>query len=109
MIPSWAFRGAFFSATRTVDELSLVCEEGLVPMGVQHQGGWRLFKVHGPFAFSETGVVASLAVPLAETGISLFTVSTFDTDYLLVPSEKVEGAIAALKKAGHRVSRSQSE
>lgn len=108
-IPTWALQGGFFSATRTPHELSIVCEEALVPLGARHRGGWRLFKVHGPFDFSEVGVVASLAVPLAEAGISLFIVSTFDTDYLLVPSDNVEAAMAALVKAGHRVSRSQGE
>ncbi len=108
-IPPWALRGGFFSVTRTDDELSIVCEEALVPAGARHQGAWRLFKLHGPFAFSATGILASLAAPLAETGISLFTVSTFDTDYLLVPSDNVEGAVAALVKAGHRVSGSQRE
>ncbi len=108
-IPSWALQGEFFSATRTPEELSIVCKEALVPAGAHHQGGWRLLKVHGRFGFSEVAVLASLAGPLAETGISLLTVSTFDTDYLLVPSDNVEGAIAALVKAGHRVFRGNHE
>lgn len=105
-IPPRALQGGFFSATRTADELSIVCEQPLVPPGTRHERGWRLFKVHGPFDFSQVGVLASLVGPLAEAGISLFTVSTFDTDYLLVASDNVEAAIAALVKAGHRVSRS---
>ncbi len=108
-IPPWALQGGFFSVTRTADELSIVCEEALVPAGERRQAGWRLFQVHGPFEFTEVGVLASLARPLAEAGISLFTVSTFDTDYLVVPSDTIEGAIAALVKAGHRVSRSKDE
>jgi hypothetical protein len=108
-IPDWALRGEFFSATRTVDELSVVCEEACVPAGVQHQAGWRIVRVRGPLAFSETGVLASLAMPLAETGISLFTVSTFDTDYLLVLSDNVEAAVAALERAGHRIFRGKDE
>ena len=108
-IPPWALQGGFFSATRTPDELSIVCNQTLVPAGVRHERGWRLFKVHGPFDFSQVGVLASLVGPLAEAGISLFTVSTFDTDYLLVASDNVEAAIAALVKAGHRISGSQKE
>ncbi len=108
-IPPRALRGGFFSATGTAEELSVVCEEALVPPSARYQGGWRLFKVHGPFEFSEVGVLASLAGPLAETGISLFSVSTFDTDYLLVPSDNVEGAVGALEKAGHRVFRGRHE
>jgi hypothetical protein len=88
-----------------VDELSVICEEAFVPAGVKHQAGWRMFQVRGPVAFSETGVLASLAMPLAEAGISLFTVSTFDTDYLLVPADNVEAALAALERAGHRIFR----
>ena len=108
-IPSWVLQGSFFSVTRTADELSIVCEKTLVPPGTRYEPNWRLLKVYGPFDFSQVGVLASLVGPLAEAGISLFTVSTFDTDYLLVASDNVEAAIAALVKSGHRVSRSERE
>ncbi len=85
-IPAWATQGPFFSVTRTGDELSIVSELSLVPIGVQSQSGWRVLKVHGPFVLSEIGVLAALSAPLAEAKISLFAVSTFDTDYLLVAS-----------------------
>jgi len=108
-IPDWATRGPFFSATRTGDELSVVCELSQVPVGVQSQLGWRVFKVHGPFVLSEIGVLSALAAPLAEARISLFAISTFDTDYLLVAAETLSAAIAALGRAGHTIHRSNAE
>jgi hypothetical protein len=108
-IPNWATQGRFFSVTRTGDELSIVCELALVPVGVQSQSGWRVFKVHGPFVLSEIGVLSALAGPLAKARISLFAVSTFDTDYLLVASATLSAAIAALEQAGHTIHRSNAE
>ena len=108
-IPAWATQGSFFSVTRTCDELSIVTEEFLTPAGLQSQPGWRALRVHGPFAFSEIGVIFALAAPLAEIKISLFVVSTFDTDYLLVASTDLAAAIAGLERAGHTIHRSNSE
>jgi len=108
-IPDWAARGSFFSVTRTGDELSVVSEISQVPVGVHSQPGWRVFKVHGPFVLSEIGVLSALAAPLAEAKISLFAVSTFDTDYLLVAAETLSAAIAALGRAGHSIHRSKAE
>jgi uncharacterized protein len=108
-IPGWATQGPFFSVTRTGDELSVVCELSHVPVGVQSQPGWRVFKVHGPFVLSEIGVLSSLAAPLAKAEISLFAVSTFDTDYLLVAAATLSAAMAALEQAGHTIHRSNAE
>jgi uncharacterized protein len=108
-IPAWATEGPFFSVTRTGDELSVVTELFRVPADVPSQPGWCVLKVHGPFVLSEIGVLAALAMPLAEARISLFAVSTFDTDYLLVASETLSAAVAALERAGHTVHRSKVE
>jgi hypothetical protein len=108
-VPPWATQGPFFSVTRTGDELSVVTELSLVPAGIQSQPGWRVLKVHGPFVLSEIGVLAALAMPLAEGKISLFAVSTFDTDYLLVASETLSAATATLERAGHTIHRSKAE
>jgi hypothetical protein len=108
-IPAWATQGPFFSVTRCGDELSIVTELSRVPAGVQSQPGWRVLKVHGPFVLSEIGVLAALTAPLAEAKISLFAVSTFDTDYLLLASETLPAAIAALERAGHSIHRSKAE
>lgn len=102
-LPAWATQGGLFSVTRTSDELSVVCPAGQVPPGVSAQSGWRALKVKGPFALSEIGVLAALSAPLAGAKVSLFCISTFDTDYLLVSDKQLRAAIAALQAAGHRV------
>jgi hypothetical protein len=91
------------SVTRTDEELSVVCEEQFVPEGVQKQGDFRCLKVAGPLAFAMTGVIAALAAPLAEAGISLFPLGTYDTDYLFVRRSETRLAVAALQQAGHQV------
>ena len=108
-IPAWATQGPFFSVTRTGDELSIVSELSRVPVGVRSQPGWRVFKVNGPFVLSEIGVLSALAAPLAEAKISLFAISTFETDYLLVAAETLSAAIHALGQAGHTIHRSAAE
>src|SRR5262245_37362576 len=79
-IPAWVLSAAFYSITRTADELSIVCPQALVPDDVQCECGWRCFRVAGSIDFAMIGVVATLVNPLAEAGISVFVVSTFDTD-----------------------------
>jgi uncharacterized protein len=108
-IPPWATQGSFFSVTRTGDELSIVSELARVPVGVHSQPGWRVLKVHGPFVLTEIGVLSALAAPLAEARISLFAVSTFDTDYLLIAAETLSAAIHALGQAGHTIHRSAAK
>ncbi len=100
-VPSWPTGARFSSVTRTADELSIVCEDASVPNTVQRNGGWRIVKVQGPLDFSLTGILASLAAPLADAKISIFTVSTFETDYLLVKDADLEGAVKVLTRAGH--------
>jgi hypothetical protein len=104
-LPAWAGK-AFTSVTRTADELSIVCEESCLPphlggFEVRVERGWALLKVHGPFPLDAIGVLASVARPLAEAEISVFAISTFDTDYILVKRIHVKNAIAALTLAGH--------
>lgn len=102
-LPEWALGADFFSITRTTDELSIVCSETLVPESAQCEAGWAGLKVEGPLDFSLTGVLASLAQPLAEAGLSIFAVSTYDTDYLLVRVVDLERAVDALAVSGHAV------
>jgi hypothetical protein len=100
--PSWA-QQSFVSITRTREELSIVCEQRLVPNDVEAERDWRCLGVVGPLPFALTGVLLSLAQPLAERGISIFAVSTFDTDYLLIKASNLEPAIASLRDTGHMV------
>lgn len=101
--PQWA-KGKFVSLSRTQDELSVVCEQAHVRSDVHHEGDWCVLQVEGPMDLSIVGVLASLTQPLAQAGINLFAVSTFDTDYLLVKREKYDAAKDALEQAGHKVS-----
>ncbi|MCP3963044.1 MAG: DEAD/DEAH box helicase [bacterium] len=100
--PRWVHRSVFFSISRSSDELSIVCEDHLIPDRVRCERGWSAIKVAGTLDLSLIGVLASLAQPLAAAGIGLFTVSTYDTDYLLVRESKLDSAIAVLEAAGHR-------
>src|SRR6516162_4495346 len=102
-VPAWASSAPILSITRTAEELSVVCPQRLVPDGVRCERGWRCLRVAGTMDFSMVGVVASLVTPLAEAGISVFVVSTFDTDYLLVDQNDLERAMASLRAAGHTV------
>jgi uncharacterized protein len=102
-VPEWATRGQLFSITRTSDELSLITETAFVPEKLRTAVSWRVLKVHGPFELSEVGVLAALLTPLAAAGVSVFTISTFDTDYLLVQSIQLSEAVAGLGRAGHSV------
>ncbi len=100
-LPAWVLRppACFGSLTRTRDELSVVCEQDVVPPGETRVArGWRALKVRGPLDLSLTGVVASLTAPLAAAAIPVFVLSTYDTDYLLVRGEALERAIAVLRK-----------
>lgn len=102
-IPAWATSGGLSSITRTTDELSVACPEASVPGDVRCEKGWRVLKLEGPFEFSEVGVLSSVATSLAGAGVSIFAVSTYDTDYVLVKGEKLDRAVTALREAGHAV------
>jgi len=99
----WAAPSAFTSVTRTPEETCVVCPEDQVPNGIVHQGGWRCLKVAGPLDFSMVGLLASLATALAAAQVSIFALSTFDTDYLFVRQRDLAASVAALERAGHHV------
>jgi uncharacterized protein len=92
-----------WSVTRTADELSLVLPEEARRPEWQAETGWRALRVDGTLDLALTGILAALATPLAEAGVSLFAVSTFDTDYLLVRERDLDKAAVALTAAGHTV------
>jgi uncharacterized protein len=102
--PAWASAGGpLVAVVRTAAELSVVCEEGAVPDGVRATRDWRAIEVSGPLDLAMTGVLVSVAVPLADAGVPIFAVSTYDTDYVLVPGARLHDAVAALRAAGHHV------
>lgn len=100
-VPDWCSKGSFVSITRTPGELSLVCEEVLVPEELNVERNWRALKVKGPLDFSLTGILSSLLTPLANAGIPVFAISTFDTDYLLLKQDQLQKAIRLLDQFCH--------
>jgi hypothetical protein len=102
-IPPWV-RGDLVATVRTGEELSVVCEAGSMPDGLDCSRGWRALRVAGTLDLSLTGVLAHLLAPLAAAEVPIFAVSSFDTDYVLVPSTRLETAQEALAAAGHRIS-----
>jgi hypothetical protein len=102
-VPPWATRGGFSSITRTVNELSIVCASDEVPDAVAAQRDRRGLTVRGPLDFSLVGIAAALTGVLAEASISLFMLSTYDTDYLFVRDADLDRALTALRAAGHIV------
>ena len=99
-VPAWAV-GAFVNITFTPDELAIICPAERVPLEVRAERDWRVLKLVGPFPFTAVGVLASLATPLAEAGISLLSIATYDTDYFLVKVDALDDAVAVLVAAGH--------
>ncbi len=102
-IPAWAASDGFSSVTRTADELSVVCESSAVPREIKRSDGWRALRVRGKFGFEDCGILAAVTAPLAEAGIPILAICTFDTDYILVKEVHLESAARALGNAGHEV------
>ena len=93
-----------FSVTRTEDELSVVCAEDDAPPGaLDVSGGWRALKVHGPIDHTAVGVLSAIAIPLADAGVPLLPLATYDTDYVLIRDSDLSRATGALESAGHSV------
>ena len=101
--PEWASGGGFWAVVRTDDELSVVCRDEAVPQEVTAERKWRALKVQGTLDFSLVGVLAEFSTVLANAGISIFVISTYDTDYILIKEDKLADAFSALQKAGHGV------
>jgi uncharacterized protein len=104
-VPPWAIGKKFLTMSKTTTELSIVCEEKGVPGQVHAERRRRLLQVEGTLPFSLTGVLAAIAAPLAEAQVSIFAVSTYDTDYVLVEEGELEKAIRVLEIAGHAIRR----
>jgi uncharacterized protein len=96
--------GGLLSVTWTPDETSLVCRSELAPDGVSSEGPFAALRVAGTLDFSLTGVLSGLTTPLAAAGVAVFAVSTYDTDYLLVPEVMLGPAAERLREAGYEVS-----
>jgi uncharacterized protein len=102
-IPISVMSADLFCVMKTHDELSIVCEENHLPEIGMIEGGWRMLKLQGPFPFEMTGVLASVLDPLAKVGVSIFSLSTYDTDYVMVKETQLDQAVQALRAAGHTI------
>ena len=102
-VPVWAV-GELVSTTRTPEELSILCRDTDVPGDVQSEPGWRCLRVAGKLDFSLVGVIARITTVLADAAVSVFAISTFDTDYFFVREIDLDRAIAAWNEAGMKTS-----
>ena len=100
-IPDQIYQSPFCSVTRTGEEVSVVCSSSVCLGSGRSEGGWSCMRIAGPLDFSLTGILAEVSSVLARAGISIFALSTFDTDYILVKSERLPAAQYALREAGH--------
>ncbi len=103
-LPAWAAStGAFLTISRTPDELSITLVQSAVPAGVRCERDYRALRVRGPLSPNLVGILLSIAEPLAQAGLSIFAISTYDTDYVLVKARDLAAALDALRAAGHRI------
>jgi hypothetical protein len=102
-IPTWAVSGILFSVTRTPNELSIVCPQVNLPERAPADRGWRCLMLEGPFELNEVGVMSVITRPLAAAGISIFAISSYSTDYLLIKEEQLSQAVTALAASGFEV------
>jgi hypothetical protein len=105
-LPTWAKApaGEFFSVTRTRDELSIIIANARAPQEAKCERDWRPLMVKGPLDFNLVGIIAGLSGTLADAGVSIFALSTYDTDYIMVKQTDLDRALAALRQAGYPVS-----
>jgi len=99
-LPTWVSTSAFYNISHTSHELSVVCESKYVPETIQQDANWKLLKIAAVLDLSLTGITAKFSTALANAGVNLCVIATFDTDYIIVKSIKLPTAIAALEKAG---------
>ncbi|MCP4257397.1 MAG: ACT domain-containing protein [Planctomycetes bacterium] len=104
-IPDWALMQSLISITRTKEELTIVCRQDLIPSKCQCDLNWRCFRVDGTFDLKQIGVIYSISSPLADVGISIYVISTYNTDYFLVQQDKVNHTISVLSNSGHSITK----
>ncbi len=101
-IPEEILKSNYYSVSKTENELSVVCSELIEVKSLQSSKGWKCIKVKGPLDFNLTGILAGISDILAQANISIFAISTFDTDYILVRSQDLPSARNKLRKAGYK-------
>ena len=98
-VPAWLPLAAqpLTSVTLTDKELSIICPSETVPEGLTSESGYRALRVEDKLEFSAVGILSSILNPLATANVNILSISTFDTDYVLIPSTKLDAALAALR------------
>jgi hypothetical protein len=104
-IPDWALTQSLASITRTEKELTIVCRLEILPSQYQSGLNWRCFKIDGSFDLNQIGVISSISSPLADAGISIYVISTYDTDYFLIKEQNLEKTISVLSNSGHYITK----
>lgn len=102
-IPQAVLKAELFFIAKTAEELSIVCPSNIDVDSDESESGWQALEVLGPLGFSLTGIMSNISGVLAAANISIFAVSTFDTDYILVKDDSIAAAIQALRKARYKV------
>jgi len=103
-LPDWVYSSDFYSITRTKDELSVVAVQiEDIPAEIPYNSAWRILKIAGPLALSITGIIADIADIFKNYNIPIFTISTYDTDYIMIKEKDLDSGLNALRKNGHNV------
>ena len=102
-IPEAVYNAPVYFIAKTYDELSIVCPDSISLDSNEIETGWAALEVLGPLGFSLTGILSNISGVLAAEKISIFAISTFDTDYVLVKQEAIRLAVSSLRKHGYRV------
>lgn len=102
-IPDWAAAGVFSSITRTSNELSIICEEANIPPDTRAERGYSCLRLEGTFDFQAVGILESFLAPLAQSGVPIFAISTYKTDWILIQEKHWETALSVLIEAGHEI------
>ncbi|MGG7058353.1 ACT domain-containing protein [Clostridium tertium] len=102
-IPKWIFQEEFFSITRTDEELSIVCLQDKIKENIKCEKDWRILKIEGPLDFSLIGILSRISTLMANNDISIFAISTYDTDYILIKEESIKRAIEVLENNNYNI------
>lgn len=104
-LPDWAQQASgFLTVSRTAEELSITTVQRVLPADVACVRDYRALRVRGPLPLDLIGILAAIADPLADAGLSIFAISTYDTDYVLVKAQDLDAALEVLERAGHQIS-----
>ena len=103
VIPDWINTSDFYSITKTEDELSIVCSQESVPKDIKHEDDFKALKIEGPLDFSLIGILSKISTILAKSKISIFAISTYDTDYILVKNTDIPRTIEVLSNENYEI------